>query len=327
MRHQHSLRGLALTSDCAAAAAAAVLLLLLAQLDESAEVDASIGTTKDVFEELLSHQLLLQMYGSISEVSLLIAGRAPVSWWPPDHLPCKSSIGGPTGSSTAARGPQSPTRAAAAAAAAGAPSAATQPGQQRGSASAIAAAAMEALAASTQGSHAAAAAAGASGAPDSSSSSSRLLVPLEEEVDLVAIKFQGAQVGLTVSGDGFSTEVAMAALTIDDLLVGGRNPGKAHMARSSIMWEQQPQAPTQPQQLGSPQQQQQQTAAAAAGAPPAAAAGVGGGAAAQPLVVDTGQDDVAVAFRTITDEGGDAEGDDDEFYDADEGVCWLGVRG
>jgi hypothetical protein len=156
------------------------------------------------------------------------------------------------------------------------------------------------------------------------------LVPLEEEVDLVAIKFQGAQVGLTVSGDGFSTEVAMAALTIDDLLVGSRNPDKAHMARSSIVWEQQVQTPQQQQPLGSSQQQQQQqgVVAAAAGAPPppaaaAGAVGAGGGpAAAQPLVVDTGQEeDVGIAFRTITDEGEAAEGDDDEFYDADEGAC------
>lgn len=199
------------------------------QLDESAELDSSVGTTKDVFEELLSHQLLLQMYGSISEVSLLIAGRSPVSWWPPDSLPSRGSASGAAGVSTsstaAASGSQSPTRAAA--------------GQ---GATAMAVAALDALAASAQaGRPTAAAAAGGS------SSSSRLLVSLEEEVDLAAIKFQGAQVGVTVSGDGFSTEVAMAALTIDDLLVGAKNPDKAHMARSSIVWGQKPPAQQSPQ--------------------------------------------------------------------------------
>jgi hypothetical protein len=222
------------------------------QLDDSAELDASVGTTKDVFEELLSHQLLLQMYGSISEVSLLVAGRSPVSWWPPDNLPSRGSASGNTGlasRSSVASGHQSPTRTPAGGQGAG----------QHGGVSAIAAAAVEALAASTQGSKGAAAAAGGGG----SSSSARLLVPLEEEVDLVAIKFQGAQVGVTVSGDGFSTEVAMAALTIDDLLVGAKNPDKAHMARSSIVCEQQPKAQSPTQQQGLPQQQQAQQGTAA----------------------------------------------------------------
>lgn len=208
----------------------------LLQLDESAELDSSVGTTKDVFEELLSHQLLLQMYGSISEVSLLIAGRSPVSWWPPDSLPTRGSASGVTGlgvGSATASGAQSPTRAAAAAAGGDHSGGA----QQHDGGIAIAAAAVDALAASTQASRPAAGGTGI-GSGSGSSSSSRLLVCLEEEVNLAAIKFQGAQVGVTVSGDGFSTEVAMAALTIDDLLVGAKNAGKAHMARSSIVWEQ-----------------------------------------------------------------------------------------
>jgi hypothetical protein len=239
------------------------VILIFVQLDESAELDASVGTTKDVFEELLSHQLLLQMYCSISEVSLLIAGRSPVSWWPPDNLPSRGSASGNTGlasRSSVASGHQSPTRTPAGVQGAG----------QHGGVSAIAAAAVEALAASTQGSKESAAAAGGG-----SSSSARLLVPLEEEVDLVAIKFQGAQVGVTVSGDGFSTEVAMAALTIDDLLVGAKNPDKAHMARSSIVWEQQPKAQSPTQQQGSQQQQQAQQGLAA-GIPEPAGALFGG---------------------------------------------------
>jgi hypothetical protein len=277
------------------------------QLDESAELDASVGTTKDVFEELLSHQLLLQMYGSISEVSLLIAGRSPVSWWPPDPLPSRGSASGSygLGASTA----PAPTSQPSAAAGGGA---ATSSGDgkagQAGSAG-LMAAAVQALAASTEGSKYAGAGTGRS---------LQLLVPLEEEVDLVAIKFQGAQVGVTVSGDGFSTEVAMAALTIDDLLVGARNPDKAHMARSSITWHQQQQHPDA---AGSGQQQQQQkqqepqpgsTAAAAA----ASAAG-GSGKVQHQLTVDTSHDDEPIAFRTIADD--DVGAEDEEFYDADEG--------
>lgn len=224
------------------------------QLDESAELDASVGTTKDVFEELLSHQLLLQMYGSIPEVSLLIAGRSPVSWWPPDGLPSRGSTGGAAGqgpTSTAASGPQSPTRAAGAGAGADASGSAQHVG-----ASAIAAAAVQVLAASTHDSkQLAQLPPGGSAIGIGSGSTHHILVPLEEEVDLVAIKFQGAQVGVTVSGDGFSTEVAMAALTMDDLLVGAKNPKKAHMARSSILWEQQPQAQSPKTQQGSPEGQ------------------------------------------------------------------------
>jgi len=42
---------------------------------------------------------------------------------------------------------------------------------------------------------------------------------------------------VSINGDGFTTEVAMAALTMDDLLVGAKNPDKAHMARSCIVWD------------------------------------------------------------------------------------------
>lgn len=206
------------------------------QLDESAEADASVGTTKDVFEELLSHQLLLQMYGSISEVSLLIAGRSPVSWWPPDGIATQASASG-TLAHARSSSVQSELPLPAPAAAAAAVQGVSSGGQGHelaltpSGAGAFAAAAVDALAASTPGQQ----------APGGSSSSTAagLLVPLAEEVDLVAIKFQGAQVGVTVSGDGFSTEVAMAALTIDDLLVGAKNPDKAHMAQSSTVWQQQ----------------------------------------------------------------------------------------
>jgi hypothetical protein len=227
------------------------------QLDESAQLDASVGTTKDVFEELLSHQLLLQLFGSISEVSLVIAGRSPVSWWPPGGLAQKRSSSSSTaavGSTGTTPAPMSPMHAAPAAAAA-ADGTGSGPGR-----SMLASAAVQALAAAAQGAQPAAGSAGARPG---------LLVSLEEEVDLVAIKFQGAQVSMTISGDGFSTEVAMAALTIDDLLVGARNPGKAHMARSSIVWEQkqqqkqqdlqhQQQVPAVPQAAPPPPTQQQQ---------------------------------------------------------------------
>jgi hypothetical protein len=142
---------------------------------------------------------------------------------------------------------------------------------------------------------------------------------LEEEVDLVAIKFQGAQVGVAVSGDGFSTEVAMAALTIDDLLAGAKNPGKAHMARSSIIWQQQQQQQPTAAGPGPPQQQtpQQGDVASAAAAAAAASAAGGKGSGKQPLTVDTSRDDEPVAFQTIADD--DVGAEDEEFYDADEG--------
>lgn len=186
------------------------------QLGDAEDEDAAVGTTKDVFDELFSHQLLLQLYGSISEVSLLVGGRAPVSWWPPpelDTIPSSSSLTNTMGSFSApatSAGGTAKTEASTR-------SISPQPGGTSAASAALTAVNRAATGSSAEG--------------------LSMLVPLEEEVDLVAIKFQGAQVGVTKGGDGFITEVAMAALTVDDLLVGEKNPDKAHMARSSIDWD------------------------------------------------------------------------------------------
>jgi hypothetical protein len=238
------------------------------QLGDAEEQDAAIGTTKDVFDELFSHQLLLQLYGSISEVSLLIGGRAPVCWWPPsslDALPSTSSIttsngsglGGAAGSAMAkqpagllaadeapSEGPsRDPSRPA---------SSLGDAQQQQRAAASAAAAALQTVSSVAEGLGA-------------GSSKPAMLVALEQEVDLVAIKFQGAQVGVNLGGEGFVTEVAMAALTMDDLLVGARCPGKAHMAESSVNWEQQQQEKQQQQAEQQHQAVQQAAAATVAG--------------------------------------------------------------
>lgn len=196
------------------------------QLGEADEQDAAIGTTKDVFDELFSHQQLLQLYGSISEVSLLIGGRSPVCWWPPDNVETLPSTGSSSTSLTSPLGTTTPSRLSAGGMAmdVDVPPRSVTASPMSQPASASAAAALAAVGSVAPGS-------------TSNPSSARMLVQLEEEVDLVAIKFQGAQVGVTMGGDGLVTEVAMTALTMDDLLVGARNPDKAHMARSSIDWE------------------------------------------------------------------------------------------
>jgi hypothetical protein len=181
------------------------------QLGDSLEQDASIGTTHDVFDELLSHQQLLQVYGAIPEISLLVAGRAPELWWPPpdsEVLPSSGSLNVLAGESTDA-----------------AATATTGPATSDSSRSAsnlplVAAAAARDVLDDLE-----------AAAPVCSASSRAAL--LDQEVGLVAIRFQGAQLCVSVSGEGLSAEVAMAALTVDDLLVGLRNPAKAHMARSS----------------------------------------------------------------------------------------------
>jgi hypothetical protein len=239
------------------------------QLDDAEEQDAAIGTTKDVFDELFSHQLLLQLYGSISEVSLLIGGRAPVCWWPPsslDALPSTSSIttsngsglGGAAARSATAKQPsasqiadEAPSEGPSRDPSRPASSLGEVQQQQRGAAASAAAAALQTVSSVAEG-------------VGPASSKPAMLVALEQEVDLVAIKFQGAQVGVNLSGEGFVTEVAMAALTMDDLLVGARCPDKAHMAESSVNWEQQQQEKQQQQQEQQQQEQQQQQAAAAA---------------------------------------------------------------
>jgi hypothetical protein len=237
-----------------------MLFIVHAQLGDAEEQDAAIGTTKDVFDELFSHQLLLQLYGSISEVSLLIGGRAPVCWWPPsslEALPSTSSITTSNGSGMGgAAGPATAKQAADTVPSEGPSRDPSRPAsslgdaqqQQRAAAGSAAAAALQTVSSVAEGLGAA-----------SSSSSPAMLVALEQEVDLVAIKFQGAQVGVNLGGEGFVTEVAMAALTMDDLLVGARCPDKAHMAESSVNWEQQQQKQQQQQQQK--QQQQQQAAA------------------------------------------------------------------
>jgi hypothetical protein len=238
------------------------------------EQDASVGTTKDVFEELLSHQLLLQLYGNISEVSLLIAGRSPVQWWPPDRLATLPSVGSagslPQAGSGAPSGQGS--------AAASRRPTADEPAPAAPSASGALATATRLAATAVQAMHGAQHGTTPSTSSSSSSSAKGLLVGLEEEVDLVAIKFQGAQVAVTASGEGFTTEVAMAALTMDDLLVGAKNPGKAHMARSQLGGEQQGQ------QQGQRQAAAGVAAATAAHAAAAAAAGEQAHAAAPPGV-------------------------------------------
>lgn len=239
-------------------------VLHVLQLGESEEQDAAVGTTKDVFDELFSHQLLLQLYGSISEVSLLVGGRAPVGWWPPsgglEALPSTGSItsvagGKPAASMLSARLSGDVAAAAGTAPASGAVGAAPAgeaAGGRLSSAGGAAVGLQPPTAATVVGAAAAALQTVGSVAADSSLA---MLVPLEEEVDLVAIKFQGAQVGVSLGGEGFITEVAMAALTMDDLLVGARNPDKAHMAESSVNWEQK-------------QQEQRQHKQEAAGAAP-----------------------------------------------------------
>jgi hypothetical protein len=230
-----------------------------------------------VFDELFSHQLLLQLYGSISEVSLLIGGRAPVCWWSPsslDALPSTSSITASLGSAAG-------------------PGAANQlPALQAGDVSAPEGTSNEAsrlydaqqqqqqqrVSSSTSAAGAAAAAlqtvsSVAEELSPGSSSKPAMLVALDQEVDLVAIKFQGAQVGVNLGGKGFEAEVAMAALTMDDLLVGARCPGKAHMAESSVNWDQQQQEKQQQQQEEEKQQEQERQAAATAAAVDAQAPG------------------------------------------------------
>eukprot|EP00775_Hariotina_reticulata_P007140 gene7140-7355_t len=224
----------------------------LLELGADDQQDAAIGTTKDVFDELFSHQQLLQLYGSITEVSVTISGRAPVNWWPPGHLPSSGSLSviippqPPAGSGSTAAAPAGGTPAtdssdpadeksapgagpaAHPAAVAGQEQVQQDPAQP--AISSAPAAAVSALS-SVIDSHQHASLEAARGREVS------VLVAMQEEVDLVSIKFQGAQVGVSINGDGFTTEVAMAALTMDDLLVGARNPDKAHMARSSIVWD------------------------------------------------------------------------------------------
>jgi hypothetical protein len=245
----------------------------LLQLGDAAEQDAAVGTTKDVFDELLSHQLLLQLYGSISEVSLLIGGRAPVCWWPPsslDALPSTGSIATSVGSALGSAATPVAAAKQPASLPAGDAAAGEGPGQetsssedapkQQAAASSAAAAALQTVSSV------------ADELGPSSSSRSAMLVALEEEVDLVAIKFQGAQVGVNLGGEGFVAEVAMAALTMDDLLVGARCPDKAHMAESSVNWEQQQQEKQQEKQQDQQQDEWQQQAAAAIAAAAANAA-------------------------------------------------------
>ncbi len=217
--------------------------------DEDAEEDEAIGTTKDVFEDLFSHQLLLDLSGRISEVKLLISGRPPVDWWPDGSEGEKGGGGGGAAAAgavlDAARG--------------GAPGGGRpqprptlpvalssfdehhlsesmspdkqqqqppkppqqQPQQQPQQLPPIHTQSVKAPAAPTTppaGPH-----------PD--------LVTLEEEVPLIAISFQGASVTTVISGDGFKADMAMRRLVVDDLLVSSKVGRRVHMARSCVIEE------------------------------------------------------------------------------------------
>lgn len=44
--------------------------------------ERDVGTTRDVLEEALKHQVKLQISGQLREVSVVISGRPPPHWWP-----------------------------------------------------------------------------------------------------------------------------------------------------------------------------------------------------------------------------------------------------
>jgi hypothetical protein len=165
----------------------------------------------DVFEEAFRHQTFVELSGHISEVSLLISGRQPEIWWPPEAPPPSNSPAQSRPiSRQASRGRQASSRQPSFSGA-GTQPASPVPGTMHAATAAVSAAA-------------------AAGAVPGEVAD---LVTLEEEVQLISLRFRGAAVSVEVSSDYMRVETLMRSLDIVDLLVGAKCPAKGYMARST----------------------------------------------------------------------------------------------
>jgi hypothetical protein len=181
------------------------------QMSDTSDDAGAIGTTHDVFEELLSHQLLLELSGTIPEVQLLVGGRSPTTWWPPSStgdggMDPGASVGDNLSLHSGGSSMDIDAGTAAALAAAGPGSMSERPPRRPLSSSSSFSRSVV-----SQGAASAAQAAllAAPGGPSGTG-----LTSLEEEVDLVAIRFQGARVNFVMGGDGMRVDVVMRALQV-----------------------------------------------------------------------------------------------------------------
>ncbi len=198
----NELRRCLMTSKNQMAAVAGLLQYPVHDLPAEGTDPTAAEPVVDVFEEAFRHQTFVELSGHISEVALLISGRQPEIWWPSEAPPPGGSPAQSRSiSRQASKGSRQPSFSGAS------PNPTPASGALHAAAAAVAAAA-----------------AGGEVAD---------LVTLEEEAQLIALRFMGAAVSVEVSSDFMRVETLMRSLDIVDLLVGAKCPAKGHMARST----------------------------------------------------------------------------------------------